>query len=449
MKALSKWVALIVLVIGFPLGLAMGLGSPETAQAAEPALQLPELRLSLRDAVEAALDNNPNVRLFKERVLEAGGVARTRLGALLPNLSGQVNQRSQTFNLGAFGIPGGGVVGPFNPFDARATLVQNLFSLSLIQRWRAARTGIEVATLDAEATKRDIMATVGLLYMEALRAEAAVKASEANIELNRQLLKLAQDRKAAGLATGLDVTRAQVQLENEKQRLLVAQNQSDRTKLNLIRSIGIDFEIDLILTDELRLVELETQTPTEALQVARENRVELEAQARRQKLASLTLSSVTHERIPSLSASGDYGFIGLGIENTLPTRTLGVTLSVPLYDGGQREGRISESRSQVRQEQIRMKDVSDQVTLEVRDALLTIASAKQQVLVSQDGLRLALRELELARERFAVGVANNVEVTNAQTSVARARDNVIEALFNFNAARINLARAQGQMNSLY
>ncbi len=449
MKALSKWVALIVLVIGFPLGLAMGLGSPETAQAAEPALQLPELRLSLRDAVEAALDNNPNVRLFKERVLEAGGVARTRLGALLPNLSGQVNQRSQTFNLGAFGIPGGGVVGPFNPFDARATLVQNLFSLSLIQRWRAARTGIEVATLDAEATKRDIMATVGLLYMEALRAEAAVKASEANIELNRQLLKLAQDRKAAGLATGLDVTRAQVQLENEKQRLLVAQNQSDRTKLNLIRSIGIDFEINLILTDKLRLVELETQTPTEALQVARENRVELEAQARRQKLASLTLSSVTHERIPSLSASGDYGFIGLGIENTLPTRTLGVTLSVPLYDGGQREGRISESRSQVRQEQIRMKDVSDQVTLEVRDALLTIASAKQQVLVSQDGLRLALRELELARERFAVGVANNVEVTNAQTSVARARDNVIEALFNFNAARINLARAQGQMNSLY
>lgn len=449
MKALSKWVALIVLVIGFPLGLVMGLGSPETAPAAEPAPELPELRLSLRDAVEAALDNNPNVRLFKERVLEAGGVARTRLGALLPNLSGQVNQRSQTFNLGAFGIPGGGVVGPFNPFDARATLVQNLFSLSLIQRWRAARTGIEVATLDAEATKRDTMATVGLLYMEALRAEAAVKASEANIELNRQLLKLAQDRKAAGLATGLDVTRAQVQLENEKQRLLVAQNQSDRTKLNLIRSIGIDFEIDLILTDELRLVELETQTPTEALQVARENRVELEAQARRQKLASLTLSSVTHERIPSLSASGDYGFIGLGIENTLPTRTLGVTLSVPLYDGGQREGRISESRSQVRQEQIRMKDVSDQVTLEVRDALLTIASAKQQVLVSQDGLRLALRELELARERFAVGVANNVEVTNAQTSVARARDNVIEALFNFNAARINLARAQGQMNSLY
>ncbi len=449
MKALSKWVVLIVLVIGFPLGLVMGLGSPETAPAAEPASELPELRLSLRDAVEAALDNNPNVRLFKERVLEAGGVARTRLGALLPNLSGQVNQRSQTFNLGAFGIPGGGVVGPFNPFDARATLVQNLFSLSLIQRWRAARTGIEVATLDAEATKRDIMATVGLLYMEALRAEAAVKASEANIELNRQLLKLAQDRKAAGLATGLDVTRAQVQLENEKQRLLVAQNQSDRTKLNLIRSIGIDFEIDLILTDELRLVELETQTPTEALQVARENRVELEAQARRQKLASLTLSSVTHERIPSLSASGDYGFIGLGIENTLPTRTLGVTLSVPLYDGGQREGRISESRSQVRQEQIRMKDVSDQVTLEVRDALLTIASAKQQVLVSQDGLRLALRELELARERFAVGVANNVEVTNAQTSVARARDNVIEALFNFNAARINLARAQGQMNSLY
>jgi outer membrane protein TolC len=153
------------------------------------------------------------------------------------------------------------------------------------------------------------------------------------------------------------------------------------------------------------------------------------------------LSSITSERLPSLAATGDYGRIGNSADETISTHSAAVVLSVPIFDGGQREGRIAESRSQARQEAIRMKDVSDQITLEVRDALLTLASTRQQVLVSQEGLRLALRELELARERFAVGVANNIELTNAQTSVIRARDNVIDALFNLNAARINLARA--------
>ncbi len=96
-----------------------------------------------------------------------------------------------------------------------------------------------------------------------------------------------------------------------------------------------------------------------------------------------------------------------------------------------------------------MKDVSDQITLEVRDALLTLASTQRQVGVAREGLRLAFRELDLSRERFAVGVADNLEVTNAQTSIARARDNVIEALSNFNAARINLAHALGQPDALY
>ena len=435
------------------VGLFFAAGAWDLARAAEPgpdpSAGLPELRLSLRDAIQAAVDNNPTVRLFREQVLEARGVADASRGALLPNISATVSGTRRTFFGGTFGTAGDAVRGPFNVFDNRGTLTQNLFSLSLIQRWRAARSGGEVAELDAETTKRDTMATVGLLYVEALRAEAAVQAAEANLGLNQQLLKLAQDRKSAGLATALDVTRAQVQLENEKQRLLVDQNERERAKLNLIRAIGIDFDVRLVLTDELKLAEVKQQSPQEALAVARANRVELTAQKRRERLAELTLSSVTSERVPSLAFNGDYGFIGASLDETFATYSGALMLSVPVFDGGQLEGRIAESRSQVRQEHIRMKNVSDQITLEVRDALLTLASTQRQVGVAQKGLRLALRELDLSRERFAVGVADNLEVTNAQTSVARARDNVIEALSNFNAARINLARAQGQLDTLY
>jgi len=237
-------------------------------------------------------------------------------------------------------------------------------------------------------------------------------------------------------------------LENEKQRLLVARNDYDRAKLNLIRAMGLSFNVSLVLTDELILHKVPEQTVEEALQVATENRVEFKAQKKRERLAELSLSSVTMERVPSLIGSGDVGMIGNQIPDALTTDNVQLLLSIPIFDGGQREGRISESRSLVRQEAIRTRDIRYQVALEVRDAMLTLESTQQQVAVAQKGLRLSLKELDLARQRFAVGVATNIEVTTAQTSVAQARDNLIEGLFNFNASRVNLARAQGQLDTL-
>jgi outer membrane protein len=447
-----------MIIGGAAWAVVMTLLTAGQAVADDPASAYPELRLSLHDAIQAAIDNNVNVRLLKERIASAQAQADTSLGAMLPNVAGSVNGRNQTVNLAAFGIPQDRLAGlgltrsvtdPFDVYDARASLVQNLFSLSLIQRWRAARAGVDVATLEAEVAKRDVMATVGLLYVEALRADEAVKARQADIELSQQLLKLAKDRKAAGIATGLDVTREEVQLENSRQRLLVAQNEQESGRLNLIRALGITFGVRLVLTDELKFVEVSKEAPEEALLIAQDNRTELKAQANRQRLASLSLSSVTSERVPSLSLNGDYGWIGIKPDEALATRTVGLTLSVPIFDGGQREGRISETRSRVRQESIRMKDVSDQVTLEVRNALLTLESSTQQVSVAERGLELALKELTFARDRFAAGLATNIEVTNAQTSVARARDNLIEALFRFNASRINLARAKGEIEKIF
>lgn len=407
----------------------------------------PELRLSLRDAMKAAVDQNPTVQIFKEQIAQAEHVADTRLGALLPNISGRLSGARRRFFFGSFG-GSPSVSKPIDFYEARASLTQNIFSLSLIQRWRAARTGVEIANLDSEVSERDTMATAGLVYLEALRAQKAVQARQADVKLNKELLRLATERKSAGMATSLDVTRARVQLENERQRLLVARNDYNRAKLNLIRAIGLSFDVRLVLTDELELVHVPVQSPEEALLLAQENRVELQAQKRRERLAALTLSSVVSERIPNLEASGDVGLIGNQVPDALTTDNVQVLLTVPIFDGGQREGRISENRSLVRQESLRTQDLTYQVTLEVRDALLTIESAQQQVDVAQLGLKLSLKELELARERFAVGVATNIEVTNAQTSVAQARDNLIEALFTFNAARVNLARAQGRLHDL-
>jgi len=406
------------------LVLLSGISIPALAQDDSPSIQKhPELRLSMRDAMKAAVDENPTVQLFKERITQAKDQAFTQLGTLLPNVSATTSAARRRFFLRSFG-GSAGVSNPLDFYEARVSFTQNIFSLSLIQKWRAARANVEVSTLDSATTRMDTMATAGLTYLEALRAQAAGKARVADVKLNNQLLRLAVERKYAGMATSLDVIRAKVQLENEKQRLLVARNDHDRAKLNLIRAMGLSFDVTLVLTDELILHKVPEQTIEEAL------------------------SSVTMERMPSLIGSGDVGMIGNKIPDALTTDNVQLLLSIPIFDGGQREGRISESRSLVRQEAIRTRDLRYQIALEVRDAMLTLESTQQQVAVAQKGLRLSLKELDLARQRFAVGVATNIEVTSAQTSVAQARDNLIEGLFNFNASRVNLARAQGQLDTL-
>lgn len=442
----SMRIRLLILILGIASMCHADQLSRAQDQAVSP--QAPaKLRISMRDAMQAAVGDNPTVQLLQERIIQAEGEAFTQRGTLLPNLSARVSGARRRFFLGSFG-GSADVSSPIDFYESRVALTQNIFSLSLIQKWRAARTNVEVATLDSETTKMDTMAVVGLAYLEALRAQKAVEARWADAKLNKALLRLSVERKAVGMATSLDVTRARVQFENEKQRLLVAKNAKNRARLNLSRAIGLSFDVELVLTDKLTLTEVAPQTIRDAIHVAKENRVELKAQKKRKRLAELTLSSVTMERLPSLTASGDVGVIGNQPADALTTDNLQLLASIPIFDGGQWEGRVSESRSLVRQEDIRTRDIEYQVALEVRDALLTLGSTRRQVGVARKGLRLALQELHLARQRFAVGVATNIEVTDAQTSVAQARDNLIEALFNFNASRVDLARAQGRLEDL-
>lgn len=420
---------------------------PASTTPVPSAPEQPELKLSLRDAIETALGNNYQIRLQLARLEQARAQSATQLGALMPVFAGNVNAGNQKFFLGQIGgVPV--ATDAFDLYDFRASFNMNLFSVSLIERWQASRRGVEAATLDAEATKRDTAATVSLLYLEALRAEALHNASESNVRLDAELLTLVQNRQAAGAATALDVARAQSQLEHERQRLLALKGDLERTRLSLIRGLGIPFDVRIHLTDRLGLIELLIPTPEEALGIAMQNRVELKAQQQRVKLAGLTFDSATAERYPSLAARADGGLIGLRTDGTVGTHNVGLVFSVPLFDG-QREGRIKETRSQVSQEQIKLYDVMQQVIMEVRQAVSLLEPTRAQVPAAERGLAAALREMELARERFVMLASSNIELTNAQTSLARARDNWIEALFRFNAARVNLARAEGRLENLY
>lgn len=437
---------LLVASLMAPLIMFKVAGATEALQATKISVQ--ELHLSLRAAMAAAAEQNPSVLLSKERIEAAQGEVTTQLGALLPNLSANARQSQQTQFLGTFGLAPVRTE-PFTIFDARVSASQNLFSLSLIQRWRASREALRVAEFDAQSSRFDTMASTGLAYLEGVKAAAALSMRQANLRLIQELLATTKLRQHEGAATGLEVARLEGQLANEQQQVVAAQAELDRAKNTLGNLLGLTVEVRMTLTDQLQPQVPEAAAAQAAWEQAVTNRAEVQAQAKRIKSAELSYSSVTGERLPSLVAQGDTGLIGNRWNNSLDTYNMALLLQIPLFDGGQREGRISTARSQVRQEAFRMQVVLNQVRAEVNEARIALAAARDKAALAQAGLQAATKETTLAKDRYAIlTAASQFDVITAITSMARARENLVGALFELNAARVNYARATGTLESL-
>jgi outer membrane protein TolC len=426
----------------------VGLASAEDKVGFETPLPPPILPLTLRGAMAAAVDNNPDVQLYKERIAAARGQVQTQLGAMLPNLSATTRQTRQTNFLGTLGISPVRT-DPFSIFDMRLSASQNLVSVSLIQRWRASRESLHVVEFEADSRKFDTMASVALAYMEGLKAMAMVKMHEANQQIMSDLLALVKQRQRGGVATGLDLARLEAQLAAERQRASSARYEVEHAKLTLINLLDLPYEVGLALTDEWATDVREVPPLQSSVEEALTQRPEVQGQFTRVKASELTYSSITGERIPSLVAQGDYGLIGNRWNNSLDTYNMALILQIPIFDGSQREGRIAEAKSQVRQESFRMRSIINHVKMEVHDALASLAAAREQVGIAQTGMQMAAKELELARERYTVITsASHFELTNGLSAVARARENLVNALFQLNASRVNLARATGSLATL-
>ena len=425
------------------------------AVAADEATERGPLQLSLKRAVEIATsaEGSTQVQLSAEALKQARARSGQARAALLPDLEASFSDQNLTRNLAALGIgtvrlPTSGFqfptfVGPFTTMDARATVSQSVFDFSSIRRFQASRVAVSAAKSDVDSTQEQVAAQVARAYLAAVRTEADVETAKANVTLSQAVLAQTVNQKTAGTGTGIEVTRAKVQLANDEQRLLVAGNGQRRARLQLLRTMGLRLDTEVELTDGLRYIPVDALTLEEAKAQALKERPDYKAQVERESNTRLQASATRLERLPSLAAFGDYGSIGTSLNNAVPTRTYGFSLRVPVFDGGRRDARRSEVASQYRAEKVRTNDLKEQIELEVRLALDGLHSADDQVKVAQDGLQLAENELAQARRRYEGGVANGLEVTDAQTRLERARDNQTAALYNYNAARIDLAEALG------
>jgi outer membrane protein TolC len=402
------------------------------------------LPLSLKDAVTRGLQYNLGLLLQEEELKTAHGARWRALADLLPNVSASLGERRQVINLEAFGFKANpSVVGPFNIFDARVYISQPLVDISALNDARAASLN-ERAEARGVKTARDLVVLVSVnLYLEAIAAASRIEVAQAQQQTAEALQQQAADLKASGMVAGIDVLRAQVQNATERQRLIVAQNEFEKAKLRLARAIGLPVGQPFALTDTIPYAPLRDVSVDAALARAYESRADYLAAADRLAAAQAMKRAAAADLLPTLHLDGDYGAIGQQVSTARNTYSIAASVRVPLFDAGRTHARRAEAEALVARRQAELSDFKGRVEFEVRTALLDLRAAAQQLETAQTNVTLATQELQQARDRFAAGVASNIEVTQAQEAVAAASEVYISALYAHNLAKASLARAVG------
>ena len=409
-------------------------------------------RLTVVTAITRALEHNLGVLTAEQNLGKAQGARSRMLSELLPNVNGRVGETRQTINLAAFGFGGGAgspfgdiptIVGPFNVFDARIFLSQSVLDLGALNSARAEAHNVEAARLMFRSARDYVIHVAGLLFVQSLAASARADAARTQQETARVLQQQALDLKEAGLIAGIDVLRAEVQLSTQTQRTTNAINEFEKSKLQLARAIGLPlgqrFELDPALP-ELPVSDISLDN---AVSLAYATRPDYKAALERVSAAQATRKSIVGDALPSVKVDANYGEIGLSPADARSTFAVTGAVNVPIFQGGRTRGRLLEADADIRNRRTEADDLKASIYYEVRAAFLDLDATGTQLALAGSTRDLANRQLTQARDRFAAGVANNVEVVQAQDAVAVATEQFIAAQYGYDLAKGALVRGTG------
>jgi len=405
------------------------------------------LPLSIADALARALEYNLGALLADTGVTRARGARLRALSDLLPNVTGRVSETRQQLNLAAYGfpLPAGipSIVGPFNLFDARVYLSQSIFDLKAINDVRAESHNVAAARYDYKGA-RDLVVLVTVdAYAQALAAAARVDSARSQLDTSQALHTQAMDMKQAGLVAGIDVLRAEVQLDTNRQTVTAAQATLEKAKLQLARLIGLPIGQTFTLSDQISEAAVPDMTLEQALDRAYRTRGDYLAALERVRAAEASRQAAVGETLPAVRVTANYGDLGHSITESHSTFSVTGAVDIPIFQGGKSRGRLLEADADVRSRKADADDLKGAIYYEVRAALLDLEAGTEQMRVASRARELAAAQLTQARDRFAAGVSGNIEVVYAQTAVTQANDQFIAALYATNLAKGALVHAVG------
>ena len=428
-----------------------GSQSPFTGSEPEGKASADVLQLSFQEAIDRGLRNNLGLLLSGDQTITARGERWKELSNLLPDLSARIQEDAQTLSLTALGFksnlfPGvllPRVLGPFNYFDARASVSQSLFSFHDIEKERAASQSLKAAQYSFKDARELVVLAVGNAYLMAIANAARIETTDAQVKNAQALYDKAVDQQRAGLNPAIDTLRSQVELQTRQQQLIAARNDFDKQKLSLARVIGLPLGQQFILTEKAPYQEL-TPLPLDVyLQRAYVSRSDYQAAQALVRAAELSRRAATAGHYPTLDFNANYGDIGATPAQSNGTWQVDGGLNIPIFAGGKTHSDVLEAEAQLKQARSQLNDLRGRIDYEVRASLLDLTSAAEQVEVARSSVDLAEQTLAQSEDRFTAGVADNLEVVQAQESVASAHESYIESLYAHNLAKIELARAIG------
>lgn len=405
------------------------------------------LALSLNDAIGRGLKYNLGL-LTSEQNSRAARAARMRsLSDLLPQLTARTSEMAEQVNLKALGFQGFPgvpvIIGPFGVFDTRAYLSQRLMDISAIRKARAEKERLAAARHSYQDARDIVVLVVANLYLQSVAGSARIDAAQAQVNTSQALYNQAIDMKKAGVVPGIEVLRAQVELQAQQQRLIFFRNEFEKQKLALGRAIGLPIGQQFSLASQIPYSQISPMTLEEALERAYRSRSDYQSLQALVRAADANKRAASAERFPSLSFDGNYGDIGPRIGDSHGSFTVAASLRIPIFQGGKVSADVLQADAELQQSRAELEDLRSRIDYDVRTAFLDLRAAGEQVKVARSSVTLANQQLEQARDRFGAGVANNIEVVQAQQAVATADENYISSLYAYNVAKAYLARALG------
>jgi len=409
--------------------------------------------LSMLDAIHRAEEQNTESLLASEKTNEADAVRTQKAAGILPHLSGAASQARETISLAAFGFKPGMLpglnsmkLGPFNVFDARVSVMQNVFNLASIGDMQAGRAGARKAELEENLARERSGLEGGMAYVELMRVQAIRRGNQSDVQLAERLLREMRDRKDAGLATGLDLTRSETHLSQMRTLLIQAQTREQDADLHLKRVTGMPLDAQVDLTDKLESVQRQIVSLEKAIADAEEKRLEIKVASEEIAQRGAEHRGAIGQQIPSISVNADYGGSGNQPNRNMDdTYTVGVKLSVPIFDGGATIGKISQTRSQMHQAEILFHDIKTQVEEDVRMSRQNLVQAEAEVSSTRETHKLAEQELGQIEDQLKSGVVDSLALVAAETSRTKARDEYLASLARYYASRMMFAYSLGEM----
>lgn len=437
----------ILVVLVLILQVSLSLDTSAQQQSAGPPTTL---QLTLKQAVQLALKQNPQRVIAQLLIYESDRSSQIARSALLPQVnvaaSGSVNQ----YNFQSIErLPKRGAAGPFQVIEAGPTFSQTILDFPKIRAYQIGREGTHQARADEQTTREIVVNAVVDQYLLILRALATRDAANARFALAQRLYEQATELQKTGIGLNIDTVRANVELQNERQNLIDAETLTHTTKYGLAALLDLPRDQDLEVADHLDFYDLPVLEKQALLDQALTARPEIRSLNSQQRIAKLTTDSAGEQRLPQLDFSGFWFYQGSRFNNGIPAYTYALSLEFPLFTGGRI--RAEEARAKLEEQHVAetRRQLEAQIVNEVKSALDELTAARNSVDVANLGLELAQEEVAQAQRRFAAGVTTNVEVITAQDELARANDNQIAALYQFNLSRASLARATGQVEAMY